>query len=35
MFELDTKLAAIFQNLRKGTKLDKEKVTQVEHYKMR
>jgi len=35
MFKLDVKLAAAFRSLRKGTKLDKDKVIQLQHYKMR
>ena len=35
MFKLDAKLAAVFRSMRKGTKLDKDKVTQLRHYQMR
>jgi len=35
MFKLDTKLAAAFRSMKKGTKLDKDKVIQLRHYKMR
>ena len=35
MFKLDVKLAAAFRSLKKGTKLDRGKVVQLKHYKMR